>query len=700
MSFLAPLFLLGALAMALPVVFHLIRRTTRERTAFSSLMFLLPTPPRLTRRSRLEHVLLLVLRCAVLALLALGFARPFFKTAATRESAAPGARRLVVLVDASASMRRENLWARARDQAAAILRQTSPADQVAMFTFGPQVNRLVTFDQWQAMPAGDRVAVALQRLAETTPGWSATPLGRALVAAAEALEETDDPATGRTRQIVLISDFQEGSDLSQLQAFEWPKRVTLRLEPVAAQRPTNAGLQLASDANERDAAPGDNRLRVRVSNSSASEREQFRIGWQSPDGREWADTPLDIYVPPGQSRIVSAPPPPSGAAVDRLVLRGDDQDFDNTVFVIPPATAQATVLYLGDDPERDSKQPLYFLQRAFQETRRQAVRVVPRPPATPLSAGDLASAALAVVTAALPEPRAFDRWLSDGRTVLFVLRDVNAAPALAALLHAESLSAEERGGTNYAMLAEIDFQHPLFAPFADPRYSDFTKIHFWHYRRLDLAAIPGARALATFDTGDPALVEVPRGRGRVLVLTSGWHPADSQLALSTKFVPLLYAMLDQAGSAPPAPAQFVVGATVPVQSWVAPTNGVLTVLTPDGSRVPAATAGFTATLEPGIYRVGSAEPPVRFAVNLDPAESRTAPLPAEELERLGAPVQDRAPDPAQAAERTLRLQNTELENRQKVWRWLIVAAVLVLLTESWLAGWMARRPAAPTPVTS
>jgi hypothetical protein len=63
MSFLAPLFLLGGLAIALPVVFHLIRRTTKERTVFSSPMFL-PTPPRLTRAAvGLEHILLLVLRC-------------------------------------------------------------------------------------------------------------------------------------------------------------------------------------------------------------------------------------------------------------------------------------------------------------------------------------------------------------------------------------------------------------------------------------------------------------------------------------------------------------------------------------------------------------------------------------------------------------------------------------------------------------
>ena len=56
MSFLAPFFLLGGLALALPVIFHLVRRTTKERTVFSSLMFLMPTPPRLSRRSRLEDI--------------------------------------------------------------------------------------------------------------------------------------------------------------------------------------------------------------------------------------------------------------------------------------------------------------------------------------------------------------------------------------------------------------------------------------------------------------------------------------------------------------------------------------------------------------------------------------------------------------------------------------------------------------------
>jgi hypothetical protein len=112
------------------------------------------------------------------------------------------------------------------------------------------------------------------------------------------------------------------------------------------------------------------------------------------------------------------------------------------------------------------------------------------------------------------------------------------------LLGVERLNVHEAQVRNYAMLAEIDFRHPLFAPFADPRFSDFTKIHFWKYRKLDARDLPNARTLAKFESGDPALLEVPVGKGKVFVLTSGWQPEDSQLALSTKFV-LLYAFLEE-----------------------------------------------------------------------------------------------------------------------------------------------------------
>src|SRR5436309_3112340 len=207
MSFLAPLFLFGALAVALPVIFHLIRRTSREKTLFSSLLFLMPTPPRVTRRSRLENIFLLILRCLVLCLLALGFARPFIQRPLQADSKSGAAKKTVILLDASASMRRGSLWPDARAKASQMLQQASPVDQVALFTFDQQVNRVLTFEQWAAMGSSERTAFAANQLTELNPGWAATHLGNALVSAAEALEESHGPQPEKfaTRQVILIS---------------------------------------------------------------------------------------------------------------------------------------------------------------------------------------------------------------------------------------------------------------------------------------------------------------------------------------------------------------------------------------------------------------------------------------------------------------------------------------------------------------
>ena len=77
LTFLAPLFLLGAAAIAVPVIVHLVNRERRNSVAFPSLMFLRRVPFKSVRRQRIRHRALFALRCLALALLALAFARPF-----------------------------------------------------------------------------------------------------------------------------------------------------------------------------------------------------------------------------------------------------------------------------------------------------------------------------------------------------------------------------------------------------------------------------------------------------------------------------------------------------------------------------------------------------------------------------------------------------------------------------------------------
>jgi len=690
MNFLAPLFLVGALAVALPVVFHLIRRTTRQRTVFSSLMFLNVTPPRLTRKSRLEDILLLLLRCAALCLLAAGFARPFIKHAMPESPSAESPKRIVILVDTSASMRRGDLWSQARDKAEAVLKNTSPADRAAIFTFDRQLTPLVTFDEWNSTAAGDRAALARGRLSEAKPGWAATRLDQAIVRASEMFSDADQGDVSR-RRIVLISDFQEGSKLSALQGLEWSKGVEIVSERVAA-KTSNAGLQLLADANETQPSAGD--TRVRVSNESDSKREQFQVGWARSDGG-FVGKAAEVYVPAGQSRIVTIAPPEKNSGADRITLRGDDEAFDNSVFNIPPETSKIDVIYIGSESETDSREPLYFVRRALQGTSRQAIRIVAQSSSAPLSPNEAEGATMFIVTTAMAEPleTALRSQVAQGKTLIFAPTTVAAASTLGSLIGQNGLAAEEGAPRNYAMLGEIDFRHPLFAPFADARYSDFTKIHFWKYRRIDASSIPNARVLAKFDNGDAALVEIPIGKGRVIFFASGWQPADSQLALSTKFVPLLASALELSGGTAAAGTQFAVGDTVPLPAdWLQP-NEPATVTFPDGasSKLASGKTNFTQTTMPGVFQLKVGASVKQFALNLDAAESRTTPLPLDELERLGAPLPKATVEIAHVTQQKAVLHSTELENRQKLWRWFIAATLGVLLIETGMAGWTARR---------
>ncbi|WP_165219399.1 BatA domain-containing protein [Aquisphaera insulae] len=686
MSFLTPLYLLGALAIAAPIVLHLIRRTTRGETPFSSLMFLEPSPPRLTRRSRLDQWFLLLLRAAALALLAFAFARPFLREPAAM-SLGQGDRRIALLIDTSASMKRADLWSRAKAAAAGVIDGCLPGDQLAVIAFDGSPRTLLGFDESAKLDPTRRGVVARSLVGQLAPGWRATNLGRALIHAAAEIEDAGD-AKGDTaklgRRIVLVSDLQQGSDLDALGNFEWPREVELELKPVASDG-SNAGLSPIIGRDPVDAKEGEagNELRVRVTNDAGSRKENFSLTWADGKGQ-----PVPAYVPPGESRVVRVPRPAGSPAGRELRLGGDTDDFDNTLFLAGETRQPAVVLFLGRDRPDDPSGLLYYLKRAFEGTSRRPVTAEARPPDAPLTIPPGPSIPL-IVAAAETSPENAGRlraFANDGGTVLAVAGAAGTVPTLAALADAPDLVVEDAPTKGDAMLTEIAFDHPLFAPFSSPQFNDFTKIRFWKHRRLAADGLKGARILARFEGGDPAIVEQAVGKGRLVIMTSGWTPADSQLARSSKFLPLMEGLLSGPNVDPAFSPQRLVGDRIPLP------EGSGSVRKPDGSAatLAAGASSFDGTDAPGVYAIETARGPLEFAVNVDPAESRTAPLDAETLERLGCRLAKDGANVEPDRESMRQLQVEELEGRQKLWRPLILAVLAILIVETWLGGWRGR----------
>jgi Mg-chelatase subunit ChlD len=685
MSLLMPLYIAGLAAISLPLIFHLIRRSPRGQVVFSSLMFLSRSPPRLTRRSRLDQWLLLLLRALALLLLAIAFARPFLRSQSALGITSSQGRRMILLVDTSASMQRQGAWSAAIERSRAVLDDLSPRDWVALYTFDNDVRVVVDFPREAAIPLSQHRQQISEQLGQLSPSWQSTNMAQALSRAAEDLKVLADESQSSVSaplQIVLVSDMQQGSQVEALSGYEWPKSVKLDIVRVAPQADGNASLSLVADTSLMNRQKN---VRLKISNSKDSLSESFHVSWVSADGTSAAGS--DIYVPPGESRVIRVPEQ-TGENLAYLQLEGDPHGFDNRLFLAPTRTETVGLLYLGNDQADDTEGALYYLLRAYADSELRKYVIVEEIPAGGLSADGVARISLAIATRPLEEREGvlMRRYLEKGGHLLYVASDTRCRDSIRSLLGDDQLELVEQQPEDYAMLVDIDFDHPLFAPFQNPQFSSFNKIHFWQYREIQLPADHASRVLARFDNGHPALLEQQVGDGVVWILTSSWQPADSELARSTKFVPLLLEMLEASHQQILQLPQYEVGQAVALNRE-AGGGGDLVVETPEGSqlKIGQAETFFTSTSTPGIYQLRSDNDAVDFAVNLPPVEGDTAVMEETRLEQFGITLGEQQ-TAEQQDQRERQMRDIELESKQKLWQWLISGALLLLIMETWLAG--------------
>lgn len=709
MSLLAPLYFAGVLAIGLPILFHLIRRQPRGEVQFSSLMFLRPTPPRLTRRSRLDNWPLLLLRALALLLLAAAFTRPFLRSVSKSDSDLPS-RRWVIAVDTSASMRRGGLWDQAKSQVDDILSDLRAGDEIAVMAFDNEPKTLLHFEQTSRLTVAQIRSSIQSMLSETTPSWAGTDLGRAISYAADlavtfesdtrdidANEIATSENTGKTTaaanspgsgpaHLFLITDMQAGSKIESLQVYAWPDQLSLDVRRVRTDKTTNASAQLLparANANEDK-----DRVRVRVFNSADADRSSFRVAWAQADGKQIESTEMPIQIPAGESRVVRMPAPTP--AVSSLLLQGDDHDFDNRWYLVSPQPESLTLLHLGVEETDPRDSLVYYLQRVPLNTIRRTVAMETMPPDQLKAVPQPEQVPLIVVT----QPCSADtsamlrEYVTAGGQLLYVLADertVNQSEATLRLLtEAIELRVTEAIVDDYVMLSRIDFRHPLFATMADPQFNDFTKIRFWSHRTL--AELPESwDVLARFDNEDPALVEQPIGEGKIWVLAAGWQPKASQLALSTKFLPLIFSMFDSDTGSIGNGSQPSVGD----KTALAP-SPTAEITLPDGNRVAFRNVSDYPTLDvPGIYSMVDDDSTSLIAVNLDDAESRTETIQDDDLERFGVRLGTTLSS-AEELSNQRQLRDRELESRQRLWQWLLVAALVLLGVETFLGGLLSK----------
>jgi hypothetical protein len=694
LSWLAPLYLAGLLAIAGPVLFHLWRRTPQGRRKFSTLMFLSPSPPRITRRSRIEQWLLLVLRALACGFLALAFARPVWRVPAEIAHQPRGGELLAILVDTSASMRREGLWEQVRQTVRQQLAKLPAEAHAALFAYDDQFREQVSFKE--SLPLEPSVARALieQRLQALEPTWLGSRTGEGLVRTAQALQEAQaGRALPRPQRILLVTDLQTGCRLDSLQGFDWPRDIPVELAIVGPRAPTNAAVHYVAPAVDL----ADDKTRVRVTNAEQSVRADFTLHWvaaasaghlREEVGRSGAsaEVAVRVHVPPGQSRVIALPEPPT-EGVAAIELAGDDHPFDNRLWLPYHQPQRCTVLYVGRDDPHDVQGARFYWERALASNPRYEVTVVT---ADQAFSGDppvmtLATHAEPVGTALLP------KLLAADRQVVLAPRTAEDAVELLAACGVTDVTVHEAKVRDFALWSDLDFESPWLAPFAEARFADFSGVYFWKHRLLIGPSSRPQKVLVCFDSGHPAVVQWGLPSGQLWCFLAGWQPSDSQLARSTKFVPLMWGILEQALGATSLTTALSTGQGLP-----APRGAASWTITPPGGEVVAwdSTRGnFEQTETPGRYILQVDQRREVFAVNVPPDESRTDPLPPEQLEAYGVRLSNRGAIPAAetSAVQLRQQQLMELEQHQQLWRWGVLTAVLLVLTETMVAAWKLRQ---------
>lgn len=205
MSFLHPgIFVAGLVAVALPVLIHLLFRRRRKPVPWAAMRFLLEAYKAQRRRLQLEQWLLLLLRCAVVALLGAALARPLLG----QGLGAPAAIDLMIVLDDSIASgvrggdgeRDLTRSARAADQALAALDE-SRGDRASVVTLaGPAT--LQAGGEALDLAAVRRVIMDTEAKASSADWAGGADIVRAWLAGGD---------RGRARRLLVLSGLRQGS---------------------------------------------------------------------------------------------------------------------------------------------------------------------------------------------------------------------------------------------------------------------------------------------------------------------------------------------------------------------------------------------------------------------------------------------------------------------------------------------------------
>jgi len=577
MSFLNPILLAGLAAVSVPIIIHLLNRRKFQKVVWAAMRFLKLSVEQNQRRMQIEDLILLVVRCLLLALLALALARPaILSNTSDRfgQSKVTG----IVIVDNSYSMGvsdgTQTRFDKARRAGEQVLDSMPAGSASAVWLASDIVQEII------ALPTFD-LNLARKTIREAHLTDRATDLF-------PALDKAVDYLKGRMavrKEIYLITDGQAAGwrQLSDIQNALEKSKTEIRTHLILVNEHEDRNLGVSELRLASGLSPINQPLRfeVRVNNYGKEEARDIRVSLNVD-----ADPPNDEFtidsIAGGASKSVSlfAKLRTEGFHAVTAHIPADRLPADDSRSLAVRAIKEVRVLLVDGEPGNEPRESeTYFLRHAL----------VPVPPdtapeffikATPVNVPELSQARLddfdALILANVADlsentVNAIEQYLRRGGGVMiFPGGKVNTGfyndqllkrhSFLPAMLGAPRGQADQ--DEKFFTLQDKDYQHPIVSIWNDPGAGTLSSVRFYRAFELKPVGSPvsseGRRdkgegkklseagdpqTVLKFADGAPAIMERTWALGRVILFSSTANSSWNDWPVRLSFVPLIHRAL-------------------------------------------------------------------------------------------------------------------------------------------------------------
>ncbi|BDC51947.1 hypothetical protein F183_A42620 [Bryobacterales bacterium F-183] len=660
MGFFSPWFLVGALGIGLPLWLHLLRRHKTEPREFSSLMFFEQRQQSSVKHRRLRYLLLLAMRIALLLLLALLFARPYF---ITENPQVTGNKLRIVAVDRSFSMRTSGALERAKTQAHSLVASRGAGGQAQVVALNGSVEVLT---QPTSDPAGLDAAID-----GIVPGDGKTSYGELARFVRTVAANAKVPI-----ELHLIGDLQKTGLPPGFADLQLPNGTDLQVHSVSATETRNFAVENvrapgvvtdpkkvrfeATIASYQTTEPTKKTVTMMI-NGQTVQTKEVTIPAFGRGRVEFTGLDASFGLNKGEVRIDSG----DVLAADDKFYFGFERVEPRKVLVAHDSRQARSLTYLKAALESAGDTPFTIESMSCETT----------------AGVDPSKYAFVMLGDCGTLPNTFEadlrKYAQAGGSVFVTLGFSSASRNKVPLTDwtIETSRYEGRDGERFLIASQVDAGHPVTR-----RADALDAVRFYQIVRFT----PGpSRTIAKVGDGGALLSEVTFGEGKVMVFGSTLDNLANDFPLHASFVPFVEHMFNYMGGTSEKPGAVPVASSAELRN--AKSNAAAEVIGPTGkSELSLAEStrarSFTFAHE-GFYEIRRAnQKPELFAVNADRRESDLTPVTQDTIEawkRTGSTTVSSTGD------------GRLLDEREKLydpWRILLFVLVLIVAAETFIGS--------------